>query len=325
VIYFSLAACLALAVFFAVNLVASLLATLVWRVAERGLHRVRPRTRAGSLFLLRLLPVGAALVVVGGVFIPAFCAFEPRETRERVAISLLVLAAIGIALIAGGAARAWRASRITRQLIGEWLKTAQPVHVPGAAIEVFGVEADFPVVSVEGIVRPRLFISQRVLAECTPDELAAMIRHECGHVASADNLKRLAFRLVLDPLSFTRVGRDLEQAWHDASEDVADDYTVTGSPRSALALAHALVRVARMVPSGSAAVPLTSLYRGTGVERRVRRLLGSEPSTSGRPAWVLAVRALLMLPPVLTLTVLLDWHLLRGVHGLIEVVVKSLP
>jgi hypothetical protein len=324
-IFLALGACLALAAFLTVSLGVSLLVLLVWGVAERNLEGAAPAARAGSLFLLRMWPAAAATVVVFGIFLPAFYAFEPRETAESVGPSLLALAALAVLLIAGALARAWRASHSTRQLVGDWLKTAQPVHVPGTSVRVVSIDADFPVVSVEGILRPRLFISRRVLAECTPEELSAMVRHECGHIASADNLKRLAFRLAADPLSFTRPGRELEERWYDASEEVADDFTARTSPRAALALAHALVRVARMAPGGRMMLPLPSLDGGDSIERRVRRLLGHEPSARGRGGWVVAVRTLVALPLVLALAVLLDPHLLRGVHQLIEAVVEILP
>jgi Zn-dependent protease with chaperone function len=323
--FLALGACLALAAFLTVSLAVSLLALLVWRVVERNLEGVAPAARAGSLFLLRMWPAAAAALVVFGLFLPAFYAFEPRQTAESVGPSLLALAALAVLLIAGASARVWRASHSTRRLVGDWLKTAQPVHVPGASVRVFSIDADFPVVTVEGILRPRLFISRRVLAECTPEELSAMIHHECGHIASADNLKRLAFRLAADPLSFTRAGRELEERWHDAAEEVADDFTARTSPRAALALAHALVRVARMAPGGRVACSLPLLHSGDSIERRVRRLIGSEPSARRRPGWVVAVRTLMGLPPVLVLAVLLDPALLRGVYHVIEAVVETLP
>jgi hypothetical protein len=123
-----------------------------------------------------------------------------------------------------------------------------------------------------------------------------------------------------------RVGRDMEERWRDASEEAADDYTVRASAPSALALADALLKVARMAPAEPVALPvLSAVYRGGSIERRVRRLLGGGPAGSTRPGWLLAARALALVPPFLALVVLLDPDLLRGVHRVIEAVVEILP
>ncbi len=321
-----LGASLALAAFLATDLVASVLAALVWRVARGDLDRVSARSRAGGLFLLRVFPAAAASIVVLGVFLPAFWKFEPRETSEVVGESLIALALVSGGLILASLRRGWQASRATRRVMRNWLGDAQPVALPGIPIRAYSIQAEFPVVSVVGIVRPRLFVSDRVLRESTAEELSAMVRHECGHLASSDNLKRLVLGLCPNPLLLRPVGCDLERHWHEACEEAADDQAAKVSARCALALANALLRLARMAPARCADVlPVTSVYRGDSIERRVKRLIENRPRRGARPAWLLAARTLALVPLVLALAGLLDGHLLQAVHQVIEAVVETLP
>ena len=324
--YLWLGASLALAAFFATDVVASLVAMIVWRAARGDLDRVGARARAGGLFLLRVFPAAAASILVAGVFAPAFWRFEPRETGEMVGASLLAIAFVSAGLILGGLRRGWQASRATRRVVRGWSEGARPLVLPGVAIPAYAIRAEFPVVSLVGILRPRLFVSERVLQACTAEELAVMVRHECGHLASRDNLKRLVLRLCPNPLPLVSPCGELERHWQEACEEAADDYAARASAPSALALANALVRVARMAPARRAATAmLTWLYSGDSIERRVKRLVASSPRGDSRATWLVTARALAAAPAVLTVAVLLDPTLLHTVHHLIEVVVETLP
>ncbi len=324
--FFSLGVSLALAAFLAVDVMASLVTALVWRAARGDQDRVGARARADGLFLLRVLPPLAAIILVAGVLLPAFLTFEPRGTGEIAGGSLVALALVSALLILTSVRRGWLASRATRAVLREWLERARPLALPGLRhIRAYAIQAEFPVVSLVGVLRPRLFISERVLEACTPEELAAMVRHECGHLVAGDNVKRFVLRLCPNGL-LAATRQDLERSWNEACEEAADDYAARASAPSALVLANALLRVARMAPSPSAAIAaLTTLYQGDSIERRVRRLVGTSPLGGSRAAWLVAVRALAVVPLALAVTVLLDGHLLRAVHSLIEVVVETLP
>jgi hypothetical protein len=183
----------------------------------------------------------------------------------------------------------------------------------------------FPVVSLVGIVRPRLFVSDRVLEACTPDEVAAMVGHEWGHLVARDNLKRLALHACPDLLAWLPAGRAIERHWHEAAEESADDWTARGGRASAFALANALLKVARLTPEAPPRLPLLSwLYSGDGFERRVRRLLANAPAGSTSCGWLLMTRGLALVPLVFAALVLIDPSLLRTVHALIETVVRAL-
>ncbi len=324
--YLTLSVSLALVTFLAVHLLASALAALIWRAARRDFDRLRPQARAGAAFRLRVFPAVAALVIVFGVFLPAFFRYEPRETGEMIGRSLVWLAIVSGVLLVRAAWRGWRAVRATRLLVRRWLAGARPIALPGTGMRAYAIGDRFPVVSVVGILRPRVFVSERVLRECTADELAAMVRHERGHLAARDNLKRLLLRACPMPLVIDCVDRALERQWQEASEEAADDYAASASAPSALALANALVRVARMAPARGAALPAASFYEGGSIERRVRRLLGGcQPRTTSRTGWLVVARVLAFAPLLLALAVLVDANLLHSVHHVIEVVVETLP
>jgi Zn-dependent protease with chaperone function len=325
VTYLTLGLSLAFSAFLASSLVGSFVAVLWWRLSERAVEGVRSESRAAGLFLLRVLPVVASVFAVG-ILLRTFYTFEPRETAERIGSSLVALAVAGALLIATGLWRAWRASRATSRLVRAWMAAAQPLELPGIRLRAYSIQAAYPVVSVVGILRPRLFVSERVLGECTPDELSAMAHHESRHLVSRDNLKRLLFRACPDPLSLTSVGRMIERQWDEASEEAADDYTVSVSGPSKLALATALLKVARMAPERSVRTPLLSwLHSGDSIDHRVRRLLLVKRPASSQPGWLVMTQTLALLPAIAALGVQLHPDLLLGVHRIIETVVQTLP
>ena len=320
---FGLGVSLALAAFLTLSAVMSLLALVIWRLAEGRLERASPTSRAEGIFLLRTLPVATALVFVIGVFLPAFWVFEPRNTQEAIGPGLAALAAAAAALIANGLVRGWQAARATDRVLRRWRKGARPVQLPGIGVPTYRIQTDVPVVCVAGMFAPRLLIGDRVLRECRPEELTAMVRHESRHLLSRDNLRQLAFRACPDLLLVTGAAASMESAWHQAAEDAADDYTAEASEPSAFALANALLRVARMAPAESRdSLLLSSLCRTTGIERRVRRLAGGVNAGSRYSGCLMAIRALALLPPIVALTVALHTDLLRAVHQGIEAVVR---
>ena len=70
-------------------------------------------------------------------------------------------------------------------------------------------------VALAGIMRPRLLISERAIAELSGDQLAVALGHERAHRASRDNLKRLL--ILLAPAIFPGL-RALESAWIKCAE-----------------------------------------------------------------------------------------------------------
>ena len=114
-----------------------------------------------------------------------------------------------------------------------------------------------------GTIRPRLFIAERVLATLNEEELTAAIAHECGHLSAHDNFKRLLLRVSRDVLMIVPCGRSLDRAWAEAAECAADEQAAQLDTETALNLASALVKIAKMVPVGArAAVPMAAFLVG---------------------------------------------------------------
>jgi len=306
-----------LASYFVGSTAAAVAARAAWVVRRRV-----PATLAPRVLRLRLAPTVAGAALALGVVAPAFLLFEPRDAGERVTLSLGLLALGGLALLAAAAARLVRELFHTRRLVRDWERTARPICLPACPVPAFSVATVFPVVAVTGVIRPRLFVSAALLRRLTAAELSAVVGHEIGHLRAHDNLKRLLLSACVDVAGWRGWGRELDERWHEAVEDAADDHAVHGSASARLDLADALLKVARLSGSLDLACPTSALFRGERVARRVRRLLADPRSgaswTDGGWRAVLPGAAVVALAFTLAITN-------PAVHGLLEKIVRALP
>lgn len=282
--YELLGICLVLASLISVNALASLATAACAPILRRALQTRSAGTRAQILFGLRVSPAVLALLLVSLFLVPSYVGYEPYSTSEVVSKKLGAIAfisALGVLLAAWRALRSWLA---TRRLLLEWLTGAVQIQLAGTSIPAFRIDNAFPIIAVVGVFKPRLFVAESVLQTLTPEELAAAIAHEGGHLHAHDNLKRSLLRACRDALMIVPCGRTLDRAWAEAAESAADEHAAQQNPEAALNLASALVKIAKMVPVGTrAAVPLAAFLVGVeetrGVKARVRRLL--EIASSG--------------------------------------------
>jgi hypothetical protein len=271
---------------------------------------------------------------MAAVFVPSFLTHEPYGTGETVSMKLGLLAFISAAGVGLALSRGLRSWFATRALLRKWLVSATPIELAGVTTPTFSFPNAFPIIAVVGTLKPRLFIAERVLESLTQEELAAAIAHECGHLAARDNLKRSLLRACRDVLMLVPCGRSLDRAWAEAAEQGADEHAARQSALTALNLASALVKVAKMIPArGYAAMPLGVFLVGAeesrGVKVRVRRLLDLASGdyrrrrASSSSAKILPAAALSLLVAT-GIAVAGNSHVLITVHGLIEHVVRVL-
>lgn len=325
--YELLGICLMLATLLVVNAFTSALMAAFARLFDRRLQRLSARVRAEILFALRVGPTAIAIFLVGFLFVPAYVVLEPHGTNEVVSTKLALLALISAAGVGFALWRLLRSSFATHALLRSWLREAQLTRLDGIGIPTYRIRHRFPIIAVVGTINPRLFIAAQVLDELTEEELAASIAHEAGHVQARDNLKRSTLRVCRNALMMLPCGRSLDRAWSEAAESAADEYAVFHKSETALNLASALVKIARMVPAGARAdVPLGAYLVGaeenSGVKARVRRLLEIASNGCGvsgnRSIGRVLPAASLGLLITLAVTVPTNPTLLMAAHNVIE-------
>jgi len=316
---------LVLGAFALVNAAASLLALGLARVLRGRAARLDARRR-GDLWLgLRLFPAAAALLAAVLVA-AAFARHEPKDANETVGPGLLVLAAAGAALTAASLRRVFRAHRATRRFLVERTAGARPLALAGAPTPVLRVTQTVPAVALVGTRRPTLFVAESALSSFTPEELAVVLAHESAHVRARDNLKTL---LVLGAAFPGGLGGRIERDWRQAAEEWADERAAGGFADRSLSLASALLKVARLTPTGSLGELLgaTTLHRGEGLALRVHRLLAGARSGGGAPAGdgtPSVGRRILLLALASSGAALSLPFLLPALHRALEIVVRVL-
>jgi Peptidase family M48 len=273
-------------------------------------------SRSSRQFPRAAAPMLAALALGAGLVLPAFAIFEPAHGGEALGTTLPALAVAGAALVAIWTWRAARMLLVSRRVTAAWARHGAPIADDRWGVPAVLIDTGAPVVAVAGLLKPRLFVDRSVLELCTGPELDAIAAHEQAHVRSRDNVRRLLVGVCAGPRS------EAAAAWRAAAEHEADR-SAARSPRAALDLAAALVKLARArrIPSWHDAV-LSTVHDGGSLESRVHRLLavdghsGRAAGDSGAAVWV-ASAALLAAAG--------GPRLLQLVHAGLEVLVQRLP
>jgi len=294
----------------AFGLAALVLAALLACAWYAGLHRMR--TASADLLALRLLPVAGALVFAVTVVLPAFLSYEPHQDREAIGPLLVTLAGFTVLTMGHGIWRGWCACAAARALLRSCGTGKHWAAENGHDVQV--VEAGQPIIAVVGAWRPRVITAKCVIAACTRDEFRQVLAHESAHVLARDNLKLLLLCACPDALAWTPLGAVLSERWRSAAEFAADQRATGDDPHKRVALASALIKVARLfAASHHPRHALTMPVALDDVEGRVRQLLGPAPTASVRISRGLALCALLVPVAALPLYAL--------VHELIELLV----
>jgi Zn-dependent protease with chaperone function len=304
--YYLLAICLAFSLLLILHLAVSVTASAIWRAISPFAARSSARRREQITFVPRVFPAVSAVLFVLAFLVPAYLLFEPYSACETISLKMAAIAIASAAGVAFATFRVYRTWSLTRRLTNSWLEQSDPIQLEGVDIPVYCLRHPFPVIAVVGFVRPRLFIASQIFDSLSGEEFRAAIAHEYGHLRSHDNLKRTMLQVCRDLLIFP-FGRRLDREWAINTEAAADEYAAkAGDGSTALNLAAALIKIARIVPGGARpAMPLASYLideRDGHLSDRISRLIeisgDGRASTislrSSRMSWLYAVPLVFM-------------------------------
>lgn len=305
------------AVFALVYTLLSLAVSLAWRKIWLYSQRNAVRWTADLLLVIRLFPLGVAIIVTTAFTVPSFLLLEPRTIDEPIGGFPLVLgiccAVLGIFGVVNSGVAMWQASRT----ISAWTRGAQLVGSCGS-VPVLRLSRVAPAMTVAGIVRPKVLLSRVAESVLTGGELRTAMNHEIAHVRRRDNLRKLLLRSVAFPGMAA-----LESAWLESTEMAADDAAVSNAAE-ALDLASALIKLSRLGPLEPSPELTAALVHdpASAVNARVERLLAwscERRVTSGKYSLWYGLTAILVIVGPL---VLAYSPLLIGMHAATEWLVQ---
>jgi bla regulator protein blaR1 len=170
-------------------------------------------------------------------------------TVNVAAAVLLVLAALGAAVIAVALTVGWRQLRDQRRFVrGIAVIGPLPGH-PGITV----IDDAVPHAFCAGYLRPRIYVSTGALEVLSEDELAAVMVHEDHHRAVRDPLRLACSRILCQALFFLPVLPSLRERYSDLAEERADHAAVraAGAPGP---LASALLAFDAATPPGASGI-----------------------------------------------------------------------
>jgi beta-lactamase regulating signal transducer with metallopeptidase domain len=284
----------ALAAYAFLSTILAWLLAVLWRTGVFAARRAGPADQANLLVAMRIAPAAIAAILTIGVVLPVYLAFEPIRDYEPVGPVPLLLAALGVTVLAAATVVAVRTALVTYRVKRQWLRdaTALDIHPP-AGVSAYVIDVPSPIVALVGVFSPRLVAARAVIEACSTEELAAIVAHERGHLVARDNFKRWVLASAPDVLRWTATHDDIIAAWRDAAEDAADDAATRGEAVARVDLAALLLKVARLAPRFSTPAAVSPFADEEGLDRRVRRLLTAShaPLTASRRVMVPAVLA----------------------------------
>lgn len=254
----------------------------------------RSATTSAELLALRLFPVAGGALIVLTVVLPAFLSYEPHRASEAAGPWLLMLSACSLGSLVHGIWRGWRACGAARALLKDCGPARRSIFENGREVRV--VETAQPIVAAVGAWRPRIVAAESVASACSPEEFLQVVAHESAHISTRDNLKLLLLVAAPDALAWTPLHAALTRRWRAAAEREADRRATGDDPHRRVALASALIKVARLLKAGERVRPLLMSIASDDVPGRVRDLL-HPPRHSCRPRVVYALAGCALLIP----------------------------
>lgn len=254
---------LPLAVLGAAWLILGAVVSVAHRVLRPALAAATPADRAALLLGLALLPPSVAALaaifgfspVIGGLIVDTHCHEGIGCVAHVPALHTRALYAGVLAAGVAAAAGAWvwpLAGRLRRSLQLAGALSSLSEHVERRRYEV--IRNSEPFAYCVGLVRPRIVVSDGLLARLSASELESVLQHEEAHAARRDNLRRWLAAAALAPLPRRMRGPllhdlavaseqacDLEAARATSVATVLDALRALSSPEQAQGVARARI------------------------------------------------------------------------------------
>jgi beta-lactamase regulating signal transducer with metallopeptidase domain len=325
-VYWFLFTGLSLAVFFLAHSAFGGAAALAARWLEPRMHRAEAHYGKRLLIGLRLFPFLAASALAMFLAAPAFLLYEPVAAEETLPPGIALMAGSALVLLLHAFTRTTHTAMVTRRAVRRWERGASRSNVAEGGLPIFTFPSDQPVMAVVGLWRARLFVSSRIHSLLTEEEFRAAVQHERAHHRARDLWHQWLLRALPDLCPGLGALRRLERMIAQKVEEAADVNGVSHDRGQALALASALLKVARTASSDAGPLPVGAYLLPQGGEsalaQRVLRLTraAASPAPAARRAfsWVSAAVFLALAAGGLA-------HygaLLRQTHELLEALVR---
>ena len=257
--------CLSLAVLCLVQVGGGLFLRVMAARIIRWAERLAPSRAASLMLALRWLPGVTGVFVTLCLCVPAYLQLEPSGGVDE-ELGWLCLALASLALVS----YVVPLSRATAGVIKSEIRLRALVRDSEERAGVYVICETSPAMAMAGLFHSRLVVSREVLQLLPADQMDAAQRHERAHQESRDNWKRLVLEMAPVDLS----GGALRSAWARFAEWAADDQAGAGDSARSVALASALVSVARLGSSAACLSHASMLVSdGRELRARVERLL----------------------------------------------------
>ena len=157
----------------------------------------------------------------------AACSSWLRLHGSPAQLLVLVLSALGLAVISRGIGSAWRAHRSARRFVRQLRICGELAGPPRARL----VEWEAPQAFCAGLLRPRVYVSTGAVDLLSDAELQAVLAHEAHHAARRDPLRLLVAHVLSDALFFLPAMGRLRRRYAALAELAADEAAlgVTGA------------------------------------------------------------------------------------------------
>ena len=261
--------CLSLAVLFVVQICAGLLVRLAAPRVLSLAERLDPAKAAALMLAFRWLPGVLGLFVALCLCVPAYLRLEPLSSDEEIGFACVCLGCLALLSYLIPVAR------VVSNVVRSEVRLRALVRDAEERAGLFVIRETSPAMALAGLFHSRVVVSREVERLLTADQMDAARRHEGAHRESLDNWKRL----VLEGAPIDLSGRSLRSAWSRFTEWAADDKATEGEPARSVALASALVSVARLASADCLPHASMLVSDGRALRARVERLLAQTKRT----------------------------------------------